>query len=154
MLLLYWLYHAVLNPTIALHRPPVIASICQRGLLKVGHPDNPSNPTDEGWFGDCRQGVYVGQKADYVLKYANDNQPLQSGATARVIMFKVLPGKVYHCDLVEMGRALEDGHDSHESPHSLEWYLPLDGQSCPMAVLTIQAEDRCGAGGGDMADDM
>ena len=53
-------------------------------------------------------------------------------------------------DKVEEGRQLEPGYDSHESPHKLEWYLPLDGQSCPMAVLTIKAED---VGRRDFGDD-
>ena len=74
--------------------------------------------------------------------------------SAKIVMFKVLPGKVYHCERVEMGRQLEDGHDSHESPHSLEWWLPLEGQSCPMAVLTVRAHDRAPDGGGDLADDQ
>jgi serine/threonine protein kinase len=130
-------------------KPEVIASICKNGLLKIGHAKNPSTSTDEGWFGDPRAGVYVGQCSDYVLKYSNHLLPLQSGDTVKIILFKVLPGRVFHCDKVEMGRKLEPDHDSHESPHSLEWYLPLKGQSCPIAVLTIKAEDKRGDFGDD-----
>jgi hypothetical protein len=93
--------------------------------------------------------VYVGQCSDYVLKYSNHLLPLQSGDTVKIVLFKVLPGRVFHCDKVEMGRKLEPDHDSHESPHSLEWYLPLKGQSCPIAVLTIKAEDKRGDFGDD-----
>ena len=39
----------------------MIQSICESGLLVAGHPRNPSAPTDDGWFGDCRAGVYTGQ---------------------------------------------------------------------------------------------
>jgi hypothetical protein len=128
--------------------------MCKNGRLKIGHENNPSTATDEGWFGDPRKGIYVGQCSDYVLNYSNYPNPVASGQTVKIILFKVLPGRVYHCDKVEMGRQPEPGYDSHESPHSLEWYLPLDGQSCPVAVLTIKAEDRCTDGGGDKADDM
>ena len=134
-------------------RPEAIALICKNGLLKIGHPNNPSASTDPGYFGDPRSGVYVGQCSDYVLKYSNALLPVASGQTVKIILYKVLPGRVFHCNQVEMGREPEPGHDSHESPHSLEWYLPLEGQCCPIAVLTIKAEDRCTNQGGDTADD-
>ena len=94
--------------------------------------------------------MYVGQCSDYVLKYSNLGVPVESGQTVHIILFKVLPGRVFHCDKVEMGRRPKPAFDSHESPHSLEWYLPLDGQSCPIAVLTIKAED---VGRRDFGDD-
>ena len=134
-------------------RPEAIALICKNGLLKIGHPNNPSPSTDPGYFGDPRSGVYVGQCSDYVLKYSNALLPVASGQTVKIILYKVRPGRVFHCNQVEMGREPEPGHDSHESPHSLEWYLPLEGQCCPIAVLTIKAEDRCTNQGGDTADD-
>jgi hypothetical protein len=130
-------------------RPEAIPLICKNGLLKIGHPQNASESTDDGWFGDPRAGVYVGQCSDYVLKYSNHLLPLQSEGTVKIVLFKVLPGRVFHCSQVEEGRQPEPGYDSHESPHNLEWYLPLDGQSCPVAVLTIKAVDRCG-----LEDDM
>jgi hypothetical protein len=117
--------------------------------LKVGHPDNLNSPTDLGWFGTPWHGVYVGQCSDYVLKYSNHLWPVKSGQSVQIILFKVLPGRVFHCDRVEEGRQPEPDFDSHESPHSLEWYLPLEGQSCPVAVLTIKAEDRRGDFGND-----
>jgi hypothetical protein len=35
------------------------------------------------------------------------------------------------------------------SPHDLEWYLPLEGQSCPAFVLTIKAIKLVGNGTAD-----
>ena len=122
-------------------RPAVVPAICRNGLLRVGHPLNPSQSMDPGWFGDPKQGVYVAQCSDYCIKYANGGRPLASGESARIVLLKVLPGRVYRCGAVEMGRAPEPGYDSHESPHALEWYLPLEGQCCPMAVLTVRADD-------------
>ena len=33
--------------------------LCVAGLLRVGHPKNPSSRVDEGWFGACTLGIYV-----------------------------------------------------------------------------------------------
>jgi serine/threonine protein kinase len=130
----------------------VVGPICERGLLPVGHPRNPSRSTDPGWFGDCRQGVYVGKAGDYVLKYSNGLLPLEVGGEVRVVALRVLPGKVYRCAGVEVGCAPKTpAFDSHESPHGLEWYLPLEGQSCPVFVLTVRAVELVGTG---TADDM
>ena len=128
----------------------VVDLMCANGRIPPGHPNNPSAPTDPGWFGDCRRGVYVGTCGDYVLKYSNGMSPLSAGDEVRVVVFKVLPGRVYKCKAVEMGCAPKtDDHDSHMSPHDLEWYLPLEGQSCPSFVLTIKAVPLVGTGTAD-----
>ena len=123
-----------------------IDPICRNGLLPVGHPGNPSQSTDPGWFGCCRQGVYVGKCGDYVLKYSNGLRPLAVGETVRVVMLKVLPGRAYHCGGIDMGCDPKPGFDSHMSVHGLEWYLPLEGQSCPAFVLDVMAVAQTGDG--------
>jgi hypothetical protein len=129
----------------------VVGPICERGLLPVGHPHNPSRSTDPGWFGDCRRGVYVGKAGDYVLKYSNGLLPLEVGEEVRVVALRVLPGRVYQCAGVEVGCAPRTpAFDSHESPHALELYLPLEGQSVPVFVLTVRAVGLVGTG---IADD-
>ncbi len=40
-------------------RPENIPKIARTGLLRVGHPYNPSKSTDPGWFGSPMYGVYV-----------------------------------------------------------------------------------------------
>jgi hypothetical protein len=45
-----------------------IKKICDKGLLRVGHPLNPSKAVDEGFFGMPQHGVYVSQYADYTFK--------------------------------------------------------------------------------------
>ncbi len=40
-------------------RPENIEGIAANGLLKVGHPRNPSKAVDQGYFGDPQQGVYL-----------------------------------------------------------------------------------------------
>ena len=128
----------------------VVGLRCANCHIPPGHPNNLSPPTDPGWFGDCRRGVYVGTCGDYVLKYSNGGQPLSAGDEVRVVVFKVLPGRVYKCTAVEMGCAPKtNDHDSHMSPHDLEWYLPLEGQSCPSFVLTIKAVPLVGTGTAD-----
>ena len=127
----------------------VVQPMCDNGRIPPGHPLNPTPPTDAGWFGDCRRGVYVGTCSDYVLKYSNSMVPLSVGDEVRVLVFKVLPGKVYKCAGTETGCAPKEGFDSHMSPHDLEWYLPLEGQSCPAFVLTIKAIKLVGNGTAD-----
>ena len=132
-------------------RAEALESICANGLLPVGHALNPSQSTDEGWFGHPRYGVYLGTCGDYVLKYSNGMSPLAEGEQVDILVFKVLPGKVYQCHGVEMGCRPKDGYDCHMSPHQLEWYLPLEGQCCPAYVLTIKAVKLVGNGAGDDA---
>ncbi len=45
-----------------------IKKICDKGLLRVGHPLNPSMAIDEGFFGMPQHGVYVSRYADYTFK--------------------------------------------------------------------------------------
>ncbi len=49
--------------------PRNIETIARCGLLRVGHPLNPSRSTDGGWFGSPRCGVYVGRYA-VSIRYA------------------------------------------------------------------------------------
>merc|ERR1712232_1079510 len=95
-----------------------------------------------GWFGDPHQGVYVSQASDYCLKYSHGQKPLAIGDEVRIMVFKVLPGRVYHCNAVTLGLHPVNGFDSHESPHHLEWYLPMEGQSCPLFVLKVKAMEK------------
>ena len=53
---------------------------------------------------------------------------------------------MYRCAGTETGCAPKEGFDAHRSPHALEWYLPLEGQSCPAFVLTIRAVELVGTG--------
>ena len=115
----------------------------------MGHPGNPSRSTDPGRFGCCRQGVYVGKCGDYVLKYSNGLKPLRAGETVRIIMLKVLPGRTHRCTGKEMGCDPKPGFDCHMSVHGLEWYLPLEGQSCPAFVLDVKAVELTGPGTAD-----
>ena len=49
--------------------------------------------------------------------------------TFDLVVIKVLPGTGMSArDDAEMGCVDDDDHDSHMSPHDLEWYLPLAGE--------------------------
>eukprot|EP00727_Mastigamoeba_balamuthi_P003230 m51a1_g12904 hypothetical protein (992) ;mRNA; f:48-3166 len=48
-----------------------VGPICDKGLLRVGHPLNPSHSTDTGFFGDPRCGVYASRFVEYTLQYSN-----------------------------------------------------------------------------------
>jgi len=123
--------------------PKNIKSICQNGLLRVGHPLNPSNKTDDGFFGMPEFGVYLGRRADYTLKYSNHCTPLEPQQLVGLIMFKVLPGRERHIPQLIPGLKPTDspGFDSHTSSHLQEWYLFSEDQCCPLYVLVIKAEE-------------
>jgi len=120
--------------------PSVVHAICDKGLLKVGHPENPSTSTDLGYFGNPREGVYVSTASDYCLKYANGGYPLSVGDEVEIVVLKVLPGKTYQFRAMALGVAPEPGYDSHMSPHQLEYYCPLEGQTCPEFVVRARAD--------------
>eukprot|EP00727_Mastigamoeba_balamuthi_P011825 m51a1_g7265 hypothetical protein (347) ;mRNA; f:202574-204155 len=62
-----------LEERVAFHgtREENIEGICAHGLLRVGHPLNPSASTDPGYFGDPRCGVYTSRFVEYTLQYSN-----------------------------------------------------------------------------------
>lgn len=101
---------------------------------------------------------YVYRYCDYTLKDANHGAPLEIGETAKVIMFRALPGRsfrvsnatpyvtmhsctihafidgwLYHSDLPPTA-----GYHSHSSPNYMEWYMFNDDQLLATYVLTVK----------------
>eukprot|EP00727_Mastigamoeba_balamuthi_P001645 m51a1_g11478 hypothetical protein (247) ;mRNA; r:7942-8751 len=139
-----------LDERVAFHgtREENIMGICANGLLRVGHPLNPSPSTDPGYFGDPHYGVYTSRFVEYTLQYSNAipaangstiPTPLREGQTARIVMFKVLPGRTLH--MAELAGAVQPtpGYDSHSSPTFSEWFLFDETQCCPTHVVEVQA---------------
>lgn len=63
--------------------------IGRKGLLPVGHPDNPSKRATEGTFGACDKGIYVSIFVDYCLPWATKSaDPLQPGDEVQVLMVR------------------------------------------------------------------
>jgi hypothetical protein len=117
-----------------------IDNICRTSLLRFGHPLNPCKTfSDDGYFGTNKKGVYVSRYFEYTLKYSNDLTPLEEGQTAKVIMFRCLPGKCKQIEKLNMGMDPTAGFHSHSSPSFLEWYLFDERQLCPEYVVEIQA---------------
>ncbi len=71
-------------------RESAVLKIAKTGLLRVGHPLNPSKSTDPGWFGSPKHGIYLARNADYSLKYCNDLAPLRPEEAVKLLMFKVV----------------------------------------------------------------
>ena len=118
-----------------------INSILTTSLLRFKHPLNPcKEQADDGYFGTNRKGVYVSRYFDYTLKYSNGLHPLEENETVKVIMFKCLPGKVFHVESLNMGMDPTPGHSAHSSPSHLEWYLFDERQLAPDYVVEIQAK--------------
>eukprot|EP00727_Mastigamoeba_balamuthi_P001332 m51a1_g11196 hypothetical protein (208) ;mRNA; r:4029-4652 len=130
-------------------RPEAVESICRAGLLRVGHPLNPSGSTDEGFFGSPRQGVYVSRYVEYALQYSNPAVvgpggqtapvPVAEGSVVRILMLKVLPGRSLQIAHLAPGIGPTPGYDSHSSPSFLEWFLFDETQACPTHVIEITA---------------
>eukprot|EP00727_Mastigamoeba_balamuthi_P013060 m51a1_g8377 hypothetical protein (1078) ;mRNA; r:163286-166519 len=129
-------------------RPENIAGICRNGLLRAGHPLNPSESTDAGFFGSCGSGVYASRFVEYALQYSNVRTDsvgaavpvaLQEGEAVRLVMFRCLPGRSLH--VAELLGPVEPtpGYDSHSSPEWAEWFLFDESQLCPAYVVEVQA---------------
>eukprot|EP00760_Papus_ankaliazontas_P019199 PhM_4_TR17940/c0_g1_i1/m.72227 len=122
--------------------PKHLDSILKTSLLRFKHPLNPcTTQADDGYFGTNKKGVYVSRYFDYTLKYSNDLTPLDVGQSAKVIMFKALPGKTCHIEKLNMGMDPTPGYDSHSSPSFLEWYMFDEHQLCPEYVVEILAKE-------------
>eukprot|EP00727_Mastigamoeba_balamuthi_P001643 m51a1_g11476 hypothetical protein (252) ;mRNA; f:3356-4295 len=150
-----------LEERVAFHgtREENIEGICAHGLLRVGHPLNPSPSTDPGYFGDPRCGVYTSRFVEYTLQYANvipaaDGSsiptPLAEGQTARIVMLKVLPGRSLHITKLAGAVQPTPGYDSHSSPTFSEWFLFDETQCCPTHVVEVQAISNKRTGANDV----
>eukprot|EP01012_Entosiphon_sulcatum_P011992 TRINITY_DN17463_c0_g1_i3.p1 TRINITY_DN17463_c0_g1~~TRINITY_DN17463_c0_g1_i3.p1 ORF type:complete len:162 (+),score=26.08 TRINITY_DN17463_c0_g1_i3:25-486(+) len=118
--------------------PANVMRITTNGLLRVGHPLNPSSSTDAGYFGDPRFGVYVSQYPDYTLKYTNGLKYPDLGERLRIIMLRAIPGKAYQFPTWRPGVLPTPGFDSHLSSQGQEWFLFDETQCCPQYVLEVE----------------
>eukprot|EP00727_Mastigamoeba_balamuthi_P008526 m51a1_g4296 hypothetical protein (824) ;mRNA; r:419047-422247 len=125
-----------------------IGAICDNGLLRVGHPLNPSRSTDAGFFGDPRYGVYASRFVEYALQYSNvatasdgieSPMALSEGDKVRIVMFKVLPGRTMHMESFVGAVGPTAGYDSHSSPQWSEWFFFDETQLCPTHVVEVKA---------------
>ena len=130
-----------LKPRTGFHgtRSANVPKIAASGLLRVGHPQNPSQRTDKGWFGSPEHGVYLSRYATYALKYANDQAPLQPGEEVALLMFRLVVGRVYHLPHVTPGVMPTAGYDSHSSANHLEYYLFAEPMCVPTHILAVRA---------------
>ena len=148
---------AELGERVAFHgtRPDNVDRICALGLLRSGHAwasasgagaVHPS--TDPGYFGDSRLGVYACCYVEYALQYSNARiaasgrqvpVPVCEGDVARVVMFKVLPGRTRRLERALGPIPPTDGCDSHMSPSGIEWYFFDESQLCPTYVVDVRA---------------
>jgi hypothetical protein len=115
-----------------------IKKICDKGLLRVGHPLNPSKAVDEGFFGIPTHGIYVSRYADYIFKYSSQLEALNAGETCKVVMFHVLPGHSLHIEKQTAGLKPAEGYDSHSSSNFQEWCVVLCWcLGCHLLVLIV-----------------
>lgn len=120
-----------------------LEKIALNGLLRIGHPNNPSTSTDPGYFGDPRYGIYIGRYIEYTFKYTRRPlQPLSPGDKVKILRFKIFPGKSIHIKNINLGMAPTKGYHSHQSPNHLEWFLFDERQCLPDYILEIEAYEN------------
>eukprot|EP00727_Mastigamoeba_balamuthi_P003627 m51a1_g13261 hypothetical protein (207) ;mRNA; r:1904-2524 len=127
-----------------------VRSICRSGLLRVGHPLNPSRSTDPGFFGDPHHGVYASRFVEYTLQYSNMEVtpdgvvpvPVSEGQKVAIVMFKCLPGRTLHMQELAGAVRPTPGYDSHSSPQWSEWYFFDETQLCPTHVVEVLAVEN------------
>jgi hypothetical protein len=93
--------------------------------------------TDGGWFG---AGLYFSDHADYTLLYTQSPlKPVQLGQTVRILLFDLLPGKVYKClpDQSDLGKPLAPGYHSNHSPTGFERVLFDERHCLPRFVVEV-----------------
>ncbi len=109
------------------HAARFAKSLAQKGLVPSGLAG--AVMTDRGWFGDGARGVYVAKHMDYCLKFANAErlqQPVKVGETVKVLMLKLLPGRVKQLQQAAQGTPPPPtpGFDCHQSSgHEQELYV-------------------------------
>jgi len=116
-----------------------IYNVCNRGLLRIGHPLNPSTSTDDGYFGTPTRGVYVGRNVDYVLKYSNGLRPLKEKESCKIVVFEIVPGNSKKIEQKTPGMLPTAGYDSHTSSADNEWYLFDERALRPIFIWEVQA---------------
>eukprot|EP00727_Mastigamoeba_balamuthi_P000035 m51a1_g10028 hypothetical protein (1013) ;mRNA; r:106735-110223 len=117
-----------------------VGPICDLGLLRVGHPLNPSHSTDTGFFGDPHRGVYASRFVEYTLQYSNVKSASDgTECPVQIVMFKALPGKTLHMKAVAVAVQPTAGYDSHSSPQWSEWFFFDETQLCPTHVVQVLA---------------
>ena len=142
-------------PRMVFHGCPYssLKSICDKGLLRAGHPLNPTRSTDSGWFGNNKKGIYVSDsenhflvfvfssclELDYCAKYSNGMKPLEVGETAWLPAFRAVFGRSFHVPTVSFGRAPEPHFLSHSSPNFMERFLFNEAQLVPVFIFKIRA---------------
>eukprot|EP00727_Mastigamoeba_balamuthi_P001083 m51a1_g10972 hypothetical protein (1055) ;mRNA; r:273219-277342 len=142
----------------AFHGSPIgnIDTICQRGLLRSGHPMNPNRGCTPipGRIGDPTKGVYVSRYVDDAVPYSTSMTCAdgQRGDSVRVVMLKCLPGRtlVVQQEQPEPVGGQDDrvagtmdptpGYDSHADAGQTELFLFDETQTCPVYVV----EGACG----------
>jgi len=121
--------------------PSLLDSVCRSGLLRAGHPDNPSPAVDGGANGHPYHGVNVACYPDAILDYTHrPPQPLAPGQRCRILRVCVVPGRMRQLSSTD-GPALlpTAGFDSHLAPDLQGWFLFHERQCYPTHVLEVEA---------------
>ncbi|XP_071113095.1 uncharacterized protein [Haliotis cracherodii] len=85
-----------------------IISICNEGFRQPDHPDF-EEVTDVGWYGN---GIYFSKYPRFSMNYMK--------RSCKLLLCKVLQGKIFKCEKMKLGAPKEPGYDSHVDPFNKE----------------------------------
>lgn len=108
-----------------------IDSIAEQGFK---HPDELDHvdKLDDGFFG---KGIYFSMYSDYAMYYSVERN------SSKILLCKLLTGKVYHCDERMDGKSLVKGYDSHYSPKGNEIIIFNSHQILPRYIIEFEERE-------------
>lgn len=108
-----------------------VESIAEKGFI---HPDklDDVHKLDDGYFG---KGIYFSMYSDYAMYYSVERD------SSKILLCKLLTGKIYHCDGRMDGKGLKSGYDSHYSPKGNEIIIFNANQILPRYIIEFEERE-------------
>ncbi|XP_048239340.1 protein mono-ADP-ribosyltransferase PARP15-like isoform X6 [Haliotis rufescens] len=113
------------NPLLGFHGTAEdnIKSICREGFRQPDHPYF-EEVTDVGWYGN---GIYFSKYPRFSMNYMQK--------TCKLLLCKVLQGKIFKCENLKLGAPKEPGYDSHVDPFGKEIVIYEDDCILPCYIV-------------------
>ncbi|XP_071114137.1 protein mono-ADP-ribosyltransferase PARP15-like isoform X20 [Haliotis cracherodii] len=113
------------NPLLGFHGTAEdnIRSICREGFRLPDHPYF-EEVTDVGWYGN---GIYFSRYPRFSMNYMQK--------TCKLLLCKVLQGKIFKCENLKLGAPKEPGYDSHVDPFGKEIVIYEDDCILPCYIV-------------------
>ncbi|XP_046334977.2 protein mono-ADP-ribosyltransferase PARP15-like [Haliotis rufescens] len=107
-----------------------IKSICNEGFRQPDHPKF-EKATDVGWYGN---GIYFSKYPRFSMNYMK--------RSCKLLLCKVLQGKIFKCEEMNLGAPKEPGYDSHVDPFGKEIVIYEDDCILPCYIVHFDISGR------------